>query len=392
MVEQQRKIAFICYETSFFISHFLPVVRAAQTSGFQVLAFLPYPPENTGLLPGDVEIECINAGRSGSPILRLVPDVISVSLVLRKHRPHVVQAFALHACIVLALASFLESVPRRIFAITGLGLIDIDPHWKNRIVRSFVYWLLRRTAAQSSARFVFENNIDPTRLGLRSSDLGRSVILMGAGVDPNFYVPHPFPSLPPLKLAMVSRMIWSKGIDLGVEAVARLVARGVPVELDLYGAPDVHNRRYFSEATLKEWGRRPGIRWHGFVKDIPAVWRDHHAGLFPSRGGEGLPRAMIEAASCGRPSITAHVAGCADFVRPGLTEGLVVPPNSVSELERAIEALVRDRPLVTSMGLAARERVLATATEDLIVARYQELFAELCGRHLQNSRPDPALP
>jgi glycosyltransferase involved in cell wall biosynthesis len=99
---------------------------------------------------------------------------------------------------------------------------------------------------------------------------------MGAGVKPSVFVEHPYPSLPPLKLAMVSRMIWSKGIDLAVEAVAELVAKGMPVELDLYGAPDVPDRRHFSTAVLEDWSRRAGIKWRGPVRDVPAVWRRGH--------------------------------------------------------------------------------------------------------------------
>ncbi len=200
--------------------------------------------------------------------------------------------------------------------------------------------------------------------------------LMGAGVNPAVFAPVLAPSLPPLKLAIVSRMIWSKGVDVAVEAVTRMINRGIAVELDIYGAPDFQNRRHLPIALLQEWGRRPGIRWYGQVTDIPGVWRQHHAGLFPSRGGEGLPRAMLEAASCGRALIATNVPGCAEFVRPYL-EGIIVKPNSVEELERAIDILFQNPNLLERMGCAARQRVLETATEEIITSRYLHLYAEL---------------
>lgn len=170
----------------------------------------------------------------------------------------------------------LVPVPYKIFKVAGLGLIDIDPHWSMQVKRRFVYWLLRMAERHSSTAFVFENNADATRIGIDCGRRSKCLNLMGAGVNPWVFVEHPYPSLPPLKLAMVSRMVWSKGIDLAVEAVAELVAKGMPVELDLYGAPDVHNRRYFSTAVLEDWSRRAGIKWRGPVRDVPAVWRRGH--------------------------------------------------------------------------------------------------------------------
>jgi glycosyltransferase involved in cell wall biosynthesis len=368
-VKQPRTIAYLCYQTRFFTSHFLPAVRAAQANGFKVFALLPTLPL-ADQMPADVEVFLIRAARSKSPELRLLPETLSVSSALQRCRPDIVQAVALRACVVLFLASGLVPVPYKIFTVTGLGLIDIDPHWSMQVKRRFVYWLLRMAERRSSTAFVFENNADATRIGIDCGRRSKCLNLMGSGVNPSVFVEHPYPSLPPLKLAMVSRMIWSKGIDLAVEAVAELVAKGMSVELDLYGAPDVHNRRHFSTAVLEDWSRRAGIKWRGPVRDVPAVWRDHHVGLFPSRGGEGLPKSMLEAAACGRALITTNVSGCADFVRPDV-EGLVVQRDSIAEIGQAIETMLGDAEMLTRMGRAARARVLANATEDIISSRYR---------------------
>src|SRR5580704_2921783 len=95
-----------------------------------------------------------------------------------------------------------------------------------------------------------------------------------------------------------------------------------------------------------------------------------------SQAGEGLPRAMLEAASCGRALVAADVPGCADFVRPGL-EGILFKPNSVEELERTIDTLVLQPHLLEGMGNAARQRVLENSTEEIITGQYLQLFAEL---------------
>jgi glycosyltransferase involved in cell wall biosynthesis len=370
------KIAFICFDENFFLSHFLPVANAARANGFEVFALLPPDPsERIDSIPGINIIE-IDVERARRQILRLAADVVAVASALRKCKPDMMQIFGLHPCVVSFLASLFISVPRQIFTITGLGLIDIDDRRLHRFVRPFVYWFLRAADWRGSACFVFENSADRKRLGFRTGRPKMSLTLMGAGVNPSAFTPSSMPPPLPLKLAIVSRMIWSKGVDLAVDAVTRMIDRGVPVELDLYGAPDFQNLRYFPLALLQEWGRRPGIRWHGYVKDIRGVWQAHHAALFPSRGGEGLPRAMLEAACCGRALIATDVPGCADFVRPGL-EGILFKPNSVDELERAINTLVQQPQLWELMGQAARQRVLEHSTEEIIMSQYRGLFAQL---------------
>jgi glycosyltransferase involved in cell wall biosynthesis len=82
----------------------------------------------------------------------------------------------------------------------------------------------------------------------------------------------------------------------------------------------------------------------------------------PSRGGEGLPRLLLEAAACGRPIVTTDVPGCADFVLHRQT-GLVVPANNAGLLADAIAELAAEEQLRQRMGEAGRARVLAGYTE-----------------------------
>jgi glycosyltransferase involved in cell wall biosynthesis len=376
---RRTRIAFITFNARFFLSHFLPAVEAARASGFEIFALLPSVPDDAAW-PRDVKVIPIRAGRSHHPILRLPADVIAIWAALRKCQPDIVQAIALHSCVITTLASMFVPVDCKILTITGLGLIDIDRRWSSRIMRAFVYWLLRAADNEASTSFVFENAADPVRINFAKGRPGRKMTLMGAGVNPSVFAPRATPALPPLKVAIVSRMIWSKGVDLAVAAVGHMIDRGMPVELDIYGGPDFENQRHFPVALLQEWSRRPGIRWRGHVADVVGVWRDHHVALFPSRGGEGLPRALLEAASCGRAVIAADVPGCAEFVRPDV-EGIIVKPNAVEDLERAIGRLLQQPDLIERMGGAARQRVLDNATEEIIARRYRQFFAELLRAH-----------
>ena len=171
-------------------------------------------------------------------------------------------------------------------------------------------------------------------------------------------------------------MLWSKGIDVAVEAVRNARAQGAAVELSLYGAPDPANPKSIPDETLKAWAAEPGIAWHGRTEDVAAVWRDHHVACLPSRGGEGLPRTLLEAAACGRAIVTTDVPGCRTLVRDG-TEGRLVPAGDAAGLAEALSDLSRQPDLVARMGAAARARVLDGFTERDVMESVKRLYSAM---------------
>jgi glycosyltransferase involved in cell wall biosynthesis len=96
----------------------------------------------------------------------------------------------------------------------------------------------------------------------------------------------------------------------------------------------------------------------------------------PSRGGEGLPRTLLEAAACGRAIVTSDVPGCRTLVRHD-TDGLIVPPGDAIGLAKALAALANDPPRVAHMGEAARTRVLDGFTERNVIEAVKGLYTSM---------------
>ncbi|MBE7245433.1 MAG: glycosyltransferase, partial [Actinomycetospora chiangmaiensis] len=245
-----------------------------------------------------------------------------------------------------------------------------------RATRLALRTLIRGPLASTRTRFLFENPDDARALGL--DPLDRSVTVVGgAGVDPAAFVPRPLPPMPPLRVAVVARMLWSKGIDVAVEAVRLARAQGAQVDLALYGAPDPSNRRAIAEAALRDWSR-DGVMWHGATDDVAATWASHHVACLPSRGGEGLPRTLLEAAACSRALVASDVPGCRSLVRDGI-EGLLVPADDAPALAQALVRLSRDPALVAGLGTAARARIEAggfteAAVTEAVCALWRDLL------------------
>jgi glycosyltransferase involved in cell wall biosynthesis len=148
-------------------------------------------------------------------------------------------------------------------------------------------------------------------------------------------------------------------------AIRLLRGRGLPVELLLAGPTDPDNRASLTAETLIALTTNPGIEWLGTVADVRAVWRQAAIAVLPSTYGEGVPKALLEAAACARPIVASDVPGCREVVRPGET-GLLAPPRDVNGLAAAIAALVGDPLRRKTMGRAGRAMVEREFAEDIV--------------------------
>jgi glycosyltransferase involved in cell wall biosynthesis len=301
-----------------------------------------------------------------------------LAAILKAWKPDIVHCIALRPILIGGAAALMAGIPRRVFALTGTGFLGARQDIVGGGARSAIRMLVRGLATKQT-HYLFENPDDAALLGLDPADSGRVTILGGAGVDADHLRAAPLPVQPPLKVAVVARMLWSKGIDLAVEAAKLARARGAPVELSLYGAPDPSNPKAIPEETLRAWSGEPGIAWRGRTEDVAAVWREHHVCCLPSRGGEGLPRTLLEGAACGRALVTTDVPGCRTLVRDGI-EGFVVPSNDAAALADAFVRLAADPALVAGMGEAARARILDGFTERDVMEAVKRVYAAMLER------------
>jgi glycosyltransferase involved in cell wall biosynthesis len=95
--------------------------------------------------------------------------------------------------------------------------------------------------------------------------------------------------------------------------------------------------------------------------------------VLPSFYGEGIPKALIEAAACGRPIVTTDTPGCREVVRHE-DNGLLVPPRDAEALGVALRRLIEDQGLRSRMGARGRERALAEFDVSLVVRQTVALY------------------
>lgn len=383
-ITRQNRALSLLYITSedwFYESHFAHLGIAAQRTGYRVGVACrlsganPLRNYDFTLYPQKFE----RGKRNLLHILQAIPRLVST---LKKARPDIVHIIGLQTILFAAPVVALFSDARLVLAPIGLGQFWVENHAGAKFARASVKLILR---CFSSQRFfyLFENDEDVAALGLK--DYPRLKIVGGAGVDETVFVPLPTPSAPPVRAAVVSRMLHSKGIVQSVEAVRQARKAGHDIVLDLWGAPDPANVSTLTEDELRALSQ-DGVMWHGTTDDVQDVWKNSHIALLLSLR-EGLPKSLLEAAACGRPILAGDVPGCRALVRDG-QEGLLVDLNDADAATRALIRLAQDAGLREKLGAGARARVLQGFTQ----AQVANDILEFYGAALSDITPPRARP
>jgi glycosyltransferase involved in cell wall biosynthesis len=352
-----KKLLFLATEDWFVRSHFMPLVARAQAEGYDVSVAA----RASGANLNGARLIDMPFARGSLHIWDVGRELGAVRDLLHREEPDIVHAIALKPIALLLMAGARDR--GRAFAVTGRGYMAVRGAAWTRLILDLLARRLRAAVATSRAMLLVENTADRLWVEGGAPLPDDHVALMpGAGVDPVAFSPATEPAPSPIIVGIASRLVWSKGIDLAVEAVRQLRASGLDIELHVAGAADPHNPEHVEDADIATWRATPGVRLLGRVEDINAFWAGAHIACAPSRGGEGLPRALLEAAACGRPIVTTDAPGCDEFVIGGQT-GLVVSREDAAALADALRRLAENAAARRRMGEHARARVLASYTE-----------------------------
>ncbi|MFV0260110.1 MAG: glycosyltransferase family 4 protein [Acidimicrobiales bacterium] len=198
------------------------------------------------------------------------------------------------------------------------------------------------------------------------------VVRCGIDLDAFTYRdPRPLPARPVIML--VGRLSAEKGVEVLLDALARLTAAGRDLELRIVGdGPD----RPGLEKRVSELGLGDRVDFLGELPPAEVSERLADADVFclPSFA-EGLPVAIMEAMARGVPVVATSIAGIPELVVDGVT-GALSPAGSVDGLVVALQRLLTDDR--TRLGLArrARDRVGAYHDEQVTLPAMRWLLVE----------------
>ena len=293
-------------------------------------------------------------------------------------QPDLAHHVALKPVLERVVAVHRAGVPAVVNALAGLGYLVSSSSLKARLLRPVVAAALRRALRGERSRLIVQNPED--RGVLLSAGLvepEQIVLMRGAGVALDQFFPAPEPPGPPVVL-LPARMLWAKGVGglRGGRAHPPTERNHRPLRAgrsNRSGQPDRRARRTAPGALANENPQAPVVGAPGGHRGGAAAER---LVCLPSTYGEGVPKALLEAAATGRAIITTDTPGCREVVRDR-ENGLLVPPGDLAALVDALDLLLSDPQLRTRLGRVGRARAESEFAEADVIRPTLELYREL---------------
>ncbi len=358
-------------------------IRALRAAGFRVvLVSGPGPLLDSFATEEGVEAAAVPMKRRIAPLADLI-SLARLWLLLRRLKPDMTEFGTPKAGLLGSVAGFLARVPVRVYLLRGLRLETA------RGVQRRILLAAERLAARCShivlcnSRSLLE---EAASLGIAPR---RKLMLAGegssCGVDTERFAPGPDEKEGDLRqklgiapdapvVGFVGRLTRDKGVPELIEAFRGLLETMPDARLLLVGWFD-ESEDALDDALRREIANHPAIVCTGFVRETAPWYRVMDVMVLPT-WREGLPNAVLEAASSGVPVITTLATGSRDAVVPEVT-GLLVPPGHPEAILEAMLMLLRDEPRRRQMGRAARQWVIEHFAQERVLESLVVLYSDL---------------
>lgn len=366
------KLLYLVSDDRYFCSHRLSLARAAVEKGYQVAVATRCTEKDRSHYQSLIEQQGIRVyplqhfNRAGLHPWRQMKTLFELIRIYRDFKPDVVHHVAVKPVLLGSFVAQWCKIPKIINALGGLGYLFTETSSdlpllqkiKKMFLFSFVCKCYRWAFSRPNTIVLLQNQDDKTVLIQQGCvKTNKVVIIPGSGIDTNAYPITSPPSSPPVIVSCISRMLWDKGIGELVTAakILKSYSQKLSIKVLLYGMPDPENPASISKETLEKWHAEGYIEWRGFCDNVAKAYQECHIAVLPSYR-EGLPKSLLEAASCGRPIITTDVPGCREVVKEG-ENGMLVPVRDAERLADRIRILAQDEVLRIKMGELGRKRI-----------------------------------
>ena len=348
------RLAFVISEDWWLSLHWIGLAEAARDAGYEVTVVTRAGKHGEHIRARGFNLVDIDFHRGRLSPWANLRTLCRLRAIYRQLRPHLVHHFAMQPIMLGAVAAALSGRPAVVNMIAGMGYLMVSGSFRARLLRGLLLPALSLALRRSHT--IVQNPDDAAFVkscGVRSE---RVSVIRGTSISLRCFSAHPEPE-GPVRVTMVSRLLWSKGVCEFINAAAAVAhAMRESVVFTLVGAPDEKNPDSVPPERLSAWASTGVVEWWGYRRDIADVWARSHIAVLPSYYREGLPTVLIEAMACGRPIVTTDMPGCREAVDHGVN-GLLVPPRDARALAAAITELANNPVCRATMGAAGRRLV-----------------------------------
>ncbi len=296
----------------------------------------------------------IDLHRGYSNLYSEFKSLINIYRAIRTLSPDIIELITIKAVLYGGLIAKILNIKKRVFYMSGLGAIFT--HQKNfgRVKAYFVTSLYKFIMRSNSTEVIVENDDDRhTFISVVGLAKRRVHLIPGVGIDLNKFAPAYSTSQVNIKVGLVSRLLYDKGILEFIEAAKICKTSRSDVEFLLAGNIDPTNPASLSQEDLNDLQRSNLVKLLGHRKDVANLMKRFDIFVLPSYR-EGFPKVIMEASASGLPVVTTNVTGCRSAVVHNKT-GLIVPAKNAESLADSIGRLLDSAKLRQVMGHNARK-------------------------------------
>jgi glycosyltransferase involved in cell wall biosynthesis len=175
----------------------------------------------------------------------------------------------------------------------------------------------------------------------------------------------------------VGRLVFYKGPLLLVRVWKEIASIHPDVYLVLVGPGE--DSAVDCESELRNFVKAKALdrytHFTGAVENVHEYLQASDLFILPS-DNEVFPNSLLEAMSCGLPVVAASSGGSKEIVHNG---GNGLHAGNFDELYTALDTLLRDKTLASSLGHAARKTVIERYDKSREIIEYIDLFCSLDG-------------
>lgn len=190
-------------------------------------------------------------------------------------------------------------------------------------------------------------------------------ILPDKGVDTEFFKPkyEIIDQSETVRILYLGRLHGVKGLEYLLKAFSSVNDKHPRSRLTIVGEGKEKEKLMKIARSL---GLEEYVEFTGEVEYEETVEYYQNSDIFvlPSLS-EGLPNVLMEAMSCGLPSVVTRVGGNKELIKDG-KGGFLVPPKSSSDLSKAINKLIENPELRKTMGKFNRQEVKKYDTKSVM--------------------------
>ena len=355
MSSKKYKLLYFVSEDEYFISHKIEQVQDAIKKNIDVLVVTKFKKKEKQILNAGFKTKHLDFDRKSLNPVKEFLCILKLAVIIFKYKPNIIQANALKPILYISLISyFLSKKTKIILCVVGLGYLFIEKNKKNFLIKNIYLLLMKFTLRKKNSVFVFQNNDD--KKFFMNKNLLRNVdfkIIKGSGVNVNKFCGKKVKKI--YDIIFHSRLLYDKGFNEIIEALEILRKKKIYLKTLILGDPDKSNRSSIDKSILISMAKKKNCRWINKVDNVIPYLQKSKISILPSYR-EGLPKSLLEAASCKLPLVATDVPGCRDVCKDNIN-GILIPKKNSKSLSKAIEKLLKNESLMLKYGENGRKLV-----------------------------------